>query len=62
MLNFVIAQLEDPDGFIAMVERLYRSPKSSEDQITFRDGRIFNRRSVALDAGQRWVRAYMDIY
>jgi diguanylate cyclase (GGDEF)-like protein len=51
MLNYVTSQLEDPDEFIALVERLYNLPDSWEDQINFKDGRVFNRRSVALDAG-----------
>jgi diguanylate cyclase (GGDEF)-like protein len=51
MLRFVLDQLDDPEGFIGLVERLYTSPEPSEDDLTFRDGRIFNRRSVALEAG-----------
>ncbi len=51
MLDFVTSQLEDPEEFIALVERLYRLPDTWEDQINFKDGRLFNRRSVALDAG-----------
>mgnify|MGYP001810103817 FL=1 len=51
MLGFVTSQLEDPEEFIGLVERLYRLPDSWEDQISFKDGRVFNRRSVALDAG-----------
>lgn len=51
MLRFVAHQMEDPDGFIDLVERLYSSPEASEDQVLFKDGRVFNRRSVALNAG-----------
>lgn len=51
MLRFVMQQLEDPDGFFDMVERLYSLRDSTEGQIAFKDGRVFIRRSVALDAG-----------
>ncbi|RYF46675.1 MAG: diguanylate cyclase, partial [Cytophagaceae bacterium] len=49
MLNNVLDQLDDPNAFIELVQRLYRSPSSSEDELRFKDGRIFHRRSVALD-------------
>lgn len=51
MLNHVLEQLDDPSEFIGLVERLYHSSDSSEDELTFKDGRIFVRRSVALEAG-----------
>ncbi|SFJ48014.1 diguanylate cyclase domain-containing protein [Aerobium aerolatum] len=51
MLDYVLGQLESPETFLNAVERLYQSPESSEDEITFRDGRVFKRRSVALESG-----------
>lgn len=51
MLDYVVGQLEDPAAFLNAVERLYQSPESSEDEITFNDGRVFKRRSVALESG-----------
>ena len=49
MLTHVVGQLDDPQSFIELVNRLYNSPQSSEDDIRFKDGRVFHRRSVALD-------------
>ena len=51
MLDHVLEQLDDPRSFVELVQRLYCSPDPSEDQISFADGRVFNRRSVALEAG-----------
>ena len=51
MLEHVLDQLDDPQSFLELVERLYHSPDSSEDELTFNDGRVFNRRSVSLEAG-----------
>lgn len=50
MLGHVLEQLDDPASFMELVERLYYSPDPSEDQLTFNDGRVFYRRSVALEA------------
>jgi diguanylate cyclase (GGDEF)-like protein/PAS domain S-box-containing protein len=51
MLGHVLEQLENPAVFLDTVERLYGSPEASEDEITFHDGRVFKRRSVALEGG-----------
>ena len=51
MLDHVVGQLDDPTSFVALVEQLYQSPNFSEDELTFKDGRVFNRRSVALEVG-----------
>jgi diguanylate cyclase (GGDEF)-like protein len=51
MLTHVLEQLDDPSAFMELVERLYHSPDPSEDELTFSDGRVFHRRSVALQAG-----------
>ncbi len=52
MLDHVIKQLEDPADFLNTVETLYSSPNPSEDELSFKDGRVFKRRSVALEAGE----------
>ena len=46
LLSFVSDQLVDPAGFRQEVERLTPSDESTEDEIRFKDGRIFSRRSV----------------
>jgi len=45
-LQMVTDQLIDPAGFVAEVERLHQSMEPSEDEILFKDGRVFSRRSV----------------
>jgi diguanylate cyclase (GGDEF)-like protein len=45
-LQFVMDQLVDPEGFRQEVERLHHTMHSSEDEIRFKDGRTFSRRSV----------------
>ncbi|MHB9878787.1 diguanylate cyclase domain-containing protein [Pacificimonas sp. ICDLI1SI03] len=59
-LQSILDQLVDPDGFRAEVERLHRTLESSEDEVLFKDGRIFSRRSVPFhgegDAhGRIWI-------
>ena len=51
MLDHVLAQLDDSKSFLGLVERLYESPDPSDDELTFKDGRVFNRKSIALDGG-----------
>lgn len=46
MLRYVADQLVDPDQFRREVERVHASADNFEDQIHFKDGRIFSRRSV----------------
>lgn len=45
-LRMVLDQLIDPDAFRAEVDRLHGSQEPSEDEINFKDGRVFSRRSV----------------
>ena len=47
MLGHAVAQLADPQEFIAKVESLYLTPeRSSHDIIHFKDGRVFERHSL----------------
>ena len=44
MLNYVLSQLKDPEGFIEQVKQLYSQPEAdSFDVLEFRDGRVFER-------------------
>ena len=48
LLAFVIAQLADPDAFLAKVEALYGVDAEDADTLQFRDGRTFERFSVPM--------------
>lgn len=46
LVAFVLAELEDPDAFVAGVRALYATPDASSfDVLRFRDGRVFERYS-----------------
>ena len=49
LINHVISQLAEPSAFIHEVERLYSSLEPSADELLFKDGRLFSRRSVSVD-------------
>jgi len=48
LLGFVLDQLVDPDAFVARVRQLYKSVDEDFDNITFKDGRVFERISRPL--------------
>lgn len=48
LLESILNQLEDPDGFIGCVEALYNSLEESLDEVRFKDGRVFERYSCVL--------------
>lgn len=49
LLDFVVAQLKDPDVFVSKVLYLYKNPnETSADILEFTDGRTFERLSVPL--------------
>lgn len=53
LLDFVEQQLQDPEAFRAQVVALYERPEAvSEDQIQFKDGRVFHRTSRPQRVGE----------
>lgn len=56
LIQFVLPQLEDPDEFLAAVQRLNDNPQSTgEDIIKFKDGRVCERHSEPHRVGNRIV-------
>jgi PAS domain S-box-containing protein len=55
-LAFVLAQVQDPDAFVARVRELYASPDArSNDTILLSDGRVVERHSQPQRIGERVV-------
>ena len=48
MLQCMVEQLTDPDGFLEKMEALYNTTKFDKDIIVFKDGRIFERYSAPM--------------
>lgn len=53
LLEFVLDQLEEPDGFLARVRELYGSVSEEVDILRFRDGRVVERYSQPLVCGDK---------
>ena len=52
LLNYILTQLTDPEGFIVKVMEMYSRPaEDSADSIHFKDGRVFERISKPLIIG-----------
>lgn len=52
LLDYILTQLTDPEGFIAKVMEMYSRPEEeSADKIYFKDGRVFERISKPMIIG-----------
>jgi diguanylate cyclase (GGDEF)-like protein/PAS domain S-box-containing protein len=51
LLQYILDQLSDPQGFLRKVQELYRSAEESFDTLDFKDGRVFERLSRPLMQG-----------
>jgi PAS domain S-box-containing protein len=59
LLQFVLDQLLDPAAFLAKVEALYATSAEDEDELHFKDGRVFERYSLPMIAdGERIGRVW----
>ncbi len=59
LLAFVLAQLRDPDAFLAKVQELYDGDAASSDVVQFKDARVFERYSLPMHAeGERIGRVW----
>lgn len=64
ILEYAIAQVENPTAFIAKVEQLNNSDESYEDEIQLKDKRVLRRRSVAFEddaVGRARIWIFSDI-
>ena len=48
LIGFVLEQLVEPEAFLAKVKILYNSSEKDTDQLSFKDGRVFERHSFPL--------------
>jgi PAS domain S-box-containing protein len=52
LLEFVMVQLTNPTAFMAKVRELYHTPEANSwDELTFRDGRVYERCSMPMRVG-----------
>jgi signal transduction histidine kinase len=48
LVNYVLPQLVDPEGFVRRLAEIYATSACSDDTLTFRDGRVLGRWSAPL--------------
>jgi diguanylate cyclase (GGDEF)-like protein/PAS domain S-box-containing protein len=53
LLQYVLDQLSDPQGFLGKVRELYKSAEESYDTLYFKDGRVFDRLSRPMFQGAK---------
>jgi len=58
LLAFVLEQLLDPEAFLSEIRRLYGSRESSIDNLRFKDGRVYERFSAAMEYAGRHARVW----
>ncbi len=58
LMACVLNQLSDANAFVAEVQRLYGSEETSFDKLKFKDGRIYERFSEALQLGDARARVW----
>ncbi len=58
LMACVLSQLSDENAFVAEVQRLYGSEETSFDKLKFKDGRIYERFSEALQLGDARARVW----
>jgi two-component system sensor histidine kinase/response regulator len=63
LLNHVLEQLIDPEGFLAKVRQLYGSGEEASDTLHFKDGRVFARytRALTANSGHGRIWCFRDI-
>ena len=64
LLNHVVMQVVDPQQFLDEINRLHGSDETSNDEINFKDGRVFARKSIVvpdLDESRSRVWIFTDI-
>jgi PAS domain S-box-containing protein len=63
LVNHVLDQLTDPEGFLAKVRQLYGNGEEASDILHFKDGRVFARYTRALggDGGHGRIWCFRDV-
>ena len=63
LLQHVVGQLDDPEGFVRGVQALYASDAHQQDLLRFKDGRIFERytQPVSMDGQRARLWSFRDV-